>query len=167
MRSMKYGVAAMAMSMTLMVPLALADEGGRWGELVGTWLVKLAPADCVTGNPVPIPPIVTLFTFHEDGTLSASMQNYAATLVNRSLSHGTWRRKPASAPGAYTMKFIHLRYDFVSGIYLGTQEAVSQVALNGTAERFTASSTTRGFDPSGALQYSSCAMLSGERTASP
>ena len=169
MKSLKFGIAAIAMVLVLAVPPASAGDDDREGRqgLAGTWYVKLVPQDCITGTPFPIPPIPTLFTFHGDGTLSATLENYAASLTNRSLSHGIWKRISDRRPGVYTMKFTHLRYDFISGVYMGTQEAVSQVTLDWNGNKFTAASSTRGFDPTGAQQYSSCASLSGERMQLP
>ena len=170
MRTLNYGLGAMVIAASLLQPQARAHEehGGRWQGLEGVWLVKLAPRDCTTGNPLPVPPIQNLFTFNGDGTLSASMQNYAVSYTNRSLSHGLWRSKsPGRGRGEYVMRFTHLRYDFASGVYLGTQEALSQVALARSGEQFTAVSQTRGIDANGNQAYTGCANLTGDRMPQP
>lgn len=171
MNKLKFGVAlaALAAGSLLAVPQASAhgDGGGRGKGLAGVWLVKLSPMDCTTGVVFPVPPFVNLFTFHDDGSLAASMQNYAVSGTNRSLSHGLWQQKGPGKRGEYLMRFTHLRYDFISGYYLGTQQALSQVTLSPSGNAFTALSSTKGFDVNGSEEYTGCGKLTGERMQAP
>ena len=38
--------------------------------IIGAWLTRVRPRNCETGEPVPVPPLRGLFTFHEGGTTS-------------------------------------------------------------------------------------------------
>jgi hypothetical protein len=152
----------------LVPPAANAhDYGDRWPWLGGVWKVKVAPKNCTTGAPLPAPPFVTLFTFNDDGTLLGSLQNYAVSATNRSASHGQWKAVNGGRRGEFVIKFTHLRYDFVSGVYFGTQEAVSQLQLGRSGQQFTASSTAKGFDLNGMEVFKSCADLAGDRIEFP
>ena len=167
MKTRKQGL-ALILAASLAQPLAVADEGGgqSWKSLEGVWMVRLAPKVCATGAPVPVAPLLTLFTFHQGGTLSASLQNYALSATNRTLSHGSWKADLA-ARGEYAIRFTHLRYDFATGVFLGSQEAVSRLVLGEAGDSFTADSLSTGLDANGNEAYRNCATLTGERIPSP
>jgi hypothetical protein len=161
-------LAVLIIGSMLVPPAANAhDYGDRWPWLGGVWKVKVSPKNCDTGAPLLAPPFVTLFTVHDDGTLLGSLQNYAVSATNRSASHGQWKAVNGGRRGEFVIKFTHLRYDFVSGVYFGTQEAVSQLLLSRSGKQFTASSTARGFDVSGTEVYKTCGELAGDRIEIP
>ena len=169
MNTLKYGLAVIVAGAALVQPQVNAQEGNgnSWRSLEGVWLVRLAPKVCATGAPVPVPPTLNLFTFHEGGTMSGSLQNYAISATNRTLSHGLWSPNHAGGQGEYQVRFIHLRYDFATGVFIGSQDAQSALVLNAEGNAFTADSSTTGIDANGNVAYRNCATLTGERVQLP
>jgi len=167
MKSIRYCLAAIALGSALAgAPASAQDDGWHWRWLGGVWQVKVAPKDCTTGNTLPVPPFLSLFTMHADGTLAASLQNYAVSGTNRSLSHGLWKQVPGKR-SEYVLKFLHVKYDFATGVFTGTQQADSQVTLSLSGDSFTGSSRNRGFDANGNEISGGCANLTGERMQIP
>ena len=62
----------------------------------GVWLVTVTPRNCVTGVPIPAAAFEALYTFHNDGTMSAWLQNSTIT-TTRSPNHGLWKRENGSS----------------------------------------------------------------------
>jgi hypothetical protein len=137
------------------------DEPRKSG-LNGVWRVTITPRNCATGGPTPIPPFEALFTFHRDGTMSAWVQNSTIT-VTRSPSHGLWRREHGW--NDYSFKFVHLRYNLATGVFLGKQESSATLELGHDGDEFTTDSSTTVFDASGNPAVPTCANGVGVRFA--
>ena len=85
-------------------------------------------------------------TFHKDGTLSAWFQNSTIT-TTRSPNHGLWRRDEGWS--AYSFKFVHLRYNLATGLFIGRQEAAGTLVLGESGDEFTTDGSTALFDANG------------------
>jgi hypothetical protein len=123
-------------------------------KLNGVWRVTITPRNCVTGAPIPTAAFESLFTFHRDGTMSAWVQNSTIT-VTRSPSHGLWRREHGSHD--HSFKFVHLRYNLATGVFLGKQESSGILQLDQNGDAFTTDSSTTVFDANGNPAAPSCA----------
>ena len=150
-------VAALAVSAT--TPGHAQSTPAVERHLEGVWIVTTTPRDCVSGNPFPQAAFDGLFTFHEDGTMSAWVQN-AAISVTRSPSHGIWEQTAGWSD--HSFEFIHLRYD-LAGVYLGRQVATGTLSLSDTGNEFTTQSATGVFDLNGNRIGGGCATATGVR----
>jgi hypothetical protein len=72
--------------------------------LTGTWSIQVTLRDCTTNLPLG-PPINSLVTFHEGGTLSESAGGLGFAIGQRSPGHGIWTK---SGGHIYHQKFIAL-----------------------------------------------------------
>ena len=71
-------------------PLAEAQA-----PIEGVWAITATPRDCTTGA-VLGPPIRALLTFHQGGTMTASVALLLAQPGQRSIGHGVWTRTGAA-----------------------------------------------------------------------
>lgn len=127
--------------------------------LTGTWMVTITPRICATGAPIPAATFEALYTFHEDGTMSAWLQNSLIT-VTRSPSLGVWERDRGWR--SYSFGFVHLRYE-LSGLYSGRQEALGTLELDKHGRNFVANGSTNLFDPTGNPMGGGCSDSVGTR----
>jgi hypothetical protein len=126
----------------------------------GLWLVSFMPYVCATGNSIPTAAFESLFTFHDDGTLTGWLQNSTIT-TTRSPSLGIWKR--THGWNHYAIKFIHLRYKLPEGNFLGRQQAMGELVLDPGGDTFSISSTATVFTEDGGIQQQSCANAVGTR----
>ena len=141
--------------------LVSAQDGEGQERLEGVWRVTTTPRNCVTGVPIPTAAFEALFTFHKGGTLSVSLQNSAIT-ITRSPGHGLWQREQGW--GDYSFKFVHLRFDLVTGAYLARQVARGTLRLSESGDEFTTDSSTTSFDVNGvSLPGMGCSNAVGTR----
>ena len=163
-RSITPNAMAFVLAIVLVAALSPAKADGQSStgvkrSLVGTWTVTTTPRNCTTGAPIPGAEFEGLFTFHDDGTMSAWAQNAFIT-VTRSPSQGVWQRDHGW--NKHSFAFVHLRYD-LSGIFVGKQVAEGSLALKQSGDRFTTESTTALFDANGLSLGGGCATSAGTR----
>jgi hypothetical protein len=82
----------------------IAGSADSSETLTGTWSVQVTLRDCTTDLPIG-PPINSLVTFHEGGTLSESAGGLGFAIGQRSPGHGIWTK---SGGHVYHQKFIAL-----------------------------------------------------------
>jgi hypothetical protein len=150
-------VAALAVSQA-----TVAAQGARAPErsIEGVWRVTVTPRNCATGIPIPIAAFEALYTFHKDGTLSAWFQNSTIT-TTRSPNHGLWKRDEGWS--AYSFRFVHLRYNLTTGVFIGRQEAAGTLVLGESGDDFTTDGSTALFDAGGNPTGASCSNSVGTR----
>ena len=83
----------------LLVTTTASDPVVASGDvLTGAWSVQVTLRDCTTGAPIG-PPINSLVTFHEGGTLSETAGGLGFAIGQRSPGHGIWSAEgPAHLP---------------------------------------------------------------------
>jgi hypothetical protein len=79
------------------------DDRFAFGDLVGVWNITSKPVDCISGQALPVPPIVGIIAFHAGGTSTES----APTATPRTPGLGTWFRTGARsfAATAHVMNY--------------------------------------------------------------
>ena len=82
----------------------VANSNDARDGLTGAWSVQVTLRDCATGAPLG-PPMNSLVTFHEGGTISESAGGLAFAVGQRSAGHGIWSQKGRRT---YRQKFIAL-----------------------------------------------------------
>ncbi len=122
-------------------------------SIEGVWRVTVTPRNCVTGVPIPTAAFEALFTFHKGGTMSAWLQNSTIT-TTRSPNHGLWKRDEGWS--AYSFKFVHLRYNLTTGVFIGRQEGAGILVLGESGDEFTTDGSTALFDANGNPTGTSC-----------
>jgi hypothetical protein len=128
--------------------------------LAGVWQVTVTPRNCATGVPIPTAAFAALYTFHKDGTLSAWFQNSTIT-TTRSPNHGLWRRDEGWSD--YSFKFVHLRYNLTTGVFIGKQEGAGTLVLGESGDDFTTDGLTTLFDVNGNQTSAGCSNSVGTR----
>jgi hypothetical protein len=153
---------AALVAMLAMSQGTVAAQSARAPErtLEGVWRVTVTPRNCVTGVPIPIAAFEALYTFHKDGTLSAWFQNATIT-TTRSPNHGLWKRDQGWS--AYSFKFVHLRYNLATGVFIGRQEGAGTLELGESGDDFTTDGSTALFDATGNPTGASCSNSVGTR----
>jgi len=129
-------------------------------SLEGVWRVTVTPRNCATGVPIATAAFEALYTFHKDGTLSAWFQNSTIT-TTRSPNHGLWKRDQGWS--AYSFKFVHLRYNLVTGVFIGRQEAAGTLVLGESGDDFTTDGSTALFDANDNPTGAGCSNSIGTR----
>jgi hypothetical protein len=158
---MSCGIAAIACAFAASTASIGASEGaGAVRSLEGVWLVKTTPRDCTTGTPFPAAAFEGLFTFHKGGTMSAWLQNNVITLT-RSPSHGLWQAEHGW--DEYSFRFVHLRYDIGSSMYVGRQEAEGWLVMGASGREFSTDSSLTVFDANGNQLLRGCGSAVGTR----
>ncbi len=122
-------------------------------SIEGVWRVTVTPRNCVTGVPIPTAAFEALFTFHKGGTMSAWLQNSTIT-TTRSPNHGLWKRDEGWS--AYSFKFVHLRYNLTTGVFIGRQEGAGTLVSGESGDEFTTDGSTALFDANGNPTGTSC-----------
>jgi len=152
---------------TVIISLALFHSTGiAQGQevpertLEGVWLVKTTPRNCATGIPNPTAAFESLYTFHRDGTASASIRNASLT-VTRTAFHGLWKRELGWSD--YTFRFVHLRWTTLTGAFAGKQEASGSLVLSESGNEFLTDGLNKVFDIDGNLVMMGCANSAGTR----
>ena len=112
----------------------------------GVWQMTVTPRVCATGVPIPTAAFEALLTFHKGGTLSAWFQNSTIT-ITRSPSHGVWEERHGRHH--YSFKFVHLRYNLMTGAFIGKQESGGTLVLSESGNEFTTDGFTQLFDVNG------------------
>jgi hypothetical protein len=162
-------------SIAILVALALfqisVDAQGSDGQergLVGVWEVTTTPRECVTGVPIPARAFRSIWTFHQDGTMTAT--NPPVTLaaappstatINRLVSYGIWKRKLGWSD--YLFKFVHLRFDATTRAFAGKQEGYGSLALSESGDAFTSDGVATPFDANDSPLTPGCANSVGTR----
>ena len=126
----------------------------------GVWLVTVTPRNCVTGVPIPAAAFEALYTFHNDGTMSAWLHNSTIT-TTRSPNHGLWKREHGSSE--YSFKFVHLRYNLTTGVFIGKQEGGGLLVLGESGDEFTTDGSSAMFDANGNPTGTGCSNSLGTR----
>ena len=140
--------------------VAAQDPRAPERSLAGVWRVTVTPRNCVTGIPIPMAAFEALYTFHKDGTMSAWLQNSTIT-TTRSPNHGLWKRDEGWS--AYSFKFVHLRYNLTTGVFIGSQEGAGTLVLGESGDEFTTDGSTSLFDANGNLTGTTCSNSVGTR----
>lgn len=147
LRAISYGISAVVIGLTVAQVTATAqDSEGLDRTIQGVWRVTTTPRNCVTGVPIPTAAFEALFTFHKDGTMSAWLQNSTIT-TTRSPSFGLWRRENSWSD--YSFKFVHLRYNVTTGMFIGRQDSGGSLVLDESGDAITTEGSTQGFDVNG------------------
>ncbi len=126
----------------------------------GAWLTRVRPRNCETGEPVPVPPLRGLFTFHEGGTTSEYGIAPGSSPALRSPGHGVWHREPGWQEYGYA--FTYNRYD-ASGLFVGSTKVTSALTLDPGGDAFTSNSAVEVFDANDNLIMTGCATAAGTR----
>jgi hypothetical protein len=140
--------------------VAAQDAAAPERSIEGVWQVTVTPRNCVTGVPIPLAAFEALYTFHKDGTLSAWFQNATIT-TTRSPNHGLWRRDHGWSD--YSVKFVHLRYNLATGMFIGRQEGAGTLVLGESGDEFTTDGSTALFDANGNAAGGGCSNSVGTR----
>ncbi|HET9862253.1 MAG TPA: hypothetical protein VFP37_02335 [Steroidobacteraceae bacterium] len=117
------------------------DDCPGSGDLVGVWNITSQPVDCVSGQPLPAPPIVGMIAFHEGGTSTEA----APSATPRTPGLGTWFR---TGQRSFTATAHVMNYD-VSGISTGSLIVRREITVAKGGGKFTAKGRTTIVDASG------------------
>ena len=164
-----YALIAIVVGLTLfqITVNAQASDSQERG-LTGVWEVTTTPRDCVTNIPIPARAFRSIWTFHQDGTMTAT--NPPVTLagappttatVNRLVSYGIWERRLGWSD--YAFKFVHLRFDGTTRAFAGKQEGYGTLVLSDSGDAFTSDGVATGFDTSDNPLTPGCANSAGTR----
>ena len=160
-RAISFSIVAIAIAVAMsMGGVAAQNVQAPVRTLEGVWLVTTTPANCTTGVPVPTAAFESIYTFHADSTMLASLRNNSLTL-ERTAAHGVWRRDLGW--NHYSFKFVHLRRNVSTGAFAGKQESGGTLVLSDTGDAFTSSSSTTVFDTSGNPGTPGCATSTATR----
>jgi len=159
--SVKHGIAALAVGLAVsQATVAAQDADAPERSIEGVWRVTVTPRNCATGVPIPTAAFEALFTFHSGGTMSAWLENSTIT-TTRSPNHGLWKRDEGWS--AYSIKFVHLRYNLSTGMFIGRQEGAGTLVLAESGDEFTTDGLTALFDANGNPSGASCSNSVGTR----
>jgi len=159
--SVKNCIAALAVGLAVsQATVAAQDAAAPERSIEGVWRVTVTPRNCVTGVPIPTAAFEALFTFHKGGTMSAWLQNSTIT-TTRSSNHGLWKRDEGWSD--YSFKFVHLRYNLTTGVFIGSQEGAGTLVLGESGDEFTTDGSTASFDATGTATGASCSNSVGTR----
>ena len=147
-------------AMITMQGVASAQDSSPVRSIEGVWQISVTPKNCATGVPVPGAAFEALITFHKGGTLSAWFQNPTIT-VTRSPGHGLWNQDHGWSD--YSFKFVHLRYNLVTGAFIGKQVASVTLVLSESGNEFTADGSNTLFDVNGNPTGTGCSDSHGVR----
>lgn len=146
------GIIAILIALALLHTSVDAQEShGQERGLVGVWEVLTTPRDCATGVPIPARAFRSIWTFHQDGTMTAT--NVPVSLaapppntatINRLASYGIWERRLGWSD--YVFKNIHLRFDGQTRAFAGKQEGSGNLVLGESGEEFVTDGLTTVFD---------------------
>jgi hypothetical protein len=109
--------------------------------LVGVWNITSKPVDCVSGQLLPVPPIIGMIAFHAGGTSTEA----APTATPRTPGLGTWFR---TGLHGYTATAHVMNYD-VNGFSTGSLVVRREISVAKNGGSFTATGRTTITDASG------------------
>jgi hypothetical protein len=152
-----------------------AAASGTSAGLVGTWSVQVTLRDCATGAPLG-PPVNSLVTFHDGGTLSESVASLSFAAGQRSPGHGTWARDgghsylqrmialiafdtPANLPGA---PGFNPALPVSPGFFAGWQTVTHTLTMTDDTHA-TSEGTNKFYKADGTLHRSGCSTAVAER----
>ena len=148
----RYGIVAILIASSLFqLNVNAQDSHGQERSLIGVWEVTTTPVDCATGVPNPARAFRSVWTFHQDGTMTAT--NVPVSLaapppntatINRLVSYGIWKRQLGWSD--YVFKNVHLRFDGTTRAFAGKQEGVGNLVLSESGDEFVTDGVTTGFD---------------------
>jgi hypothetical protein len=154
----------------LQITVTAQDAHGEERNLAGVWEVTTTPSDCTTGVPIPARAFRSIWTFHQDGTMSAT--NVPVSLaapppstatINRLNSYGIWKRRLGWSD--YVFKFVHLRFDGATRAFLGKQEGEGSLVLDENGDEFVTDGVTTVFDVNDNPSTPTCGGSVGTRFA--
>ena len=138
-------------SLAVLRATALAQDNPPERELTGVWEVTTTPRDCATGIPLTARAFRSIWTFNQDGTMTATNVpvNLAApppstATIYRLAYYGIWKRKHGWSD--YVFKFVHLRFDGTTRAFAGKQEGTGDLIVSETGDDFITDGTTTAFD---------------------
>ena len=156
--------AALTASLSAREPLArtVMQPQDSDNSLVGAWITRIRPRNCLTGEILPVPPsrAFGLFTFHRGGTVSEYGIGPGQTPATRSPGHGAWQREHGW--NHYSYLFAITRYD-ATGQFVGSTWVRSALVLAAGDDAFTANSTVEVLDADGNVTQSLCTTVEGTR----
>jgi hypothetical protein len=153
-------ILAIAIAVAVSQATAIGQDQAPDRSLSGVWLVTITPRNCATGEPILTAAFEALYTFHEDGTMSASFRNNTLTL-ERTAAHGLWRRDLGWSE--YSFKYVHLRRNVSTGTFAGKQEGAGALVLAASGDEFTTDGSSTVFDVNGNPVSSGCSNSVGTR----
>jgi hypothetical protein len=164
-----YGIVAIFIALALLQIIVEAqDSDGRERGLVGVWEVTTTPRDCTTGVPNTARSFRSVWTFHQDGTMTATNMPVSlaapppsTSTVNRLVSYGIWKRQLGWSN--YVFKNIHLRFDGSTRAFAGKQEGYGNLVLSESGNEFVTDGLTTVFDAADNPGTPSCGNSAGTR----
>ena len=169
LKKLTYGAAVIVVALAVVQAATLAQAETPERELIGVWEVITTPLDCATGVPITARAFRSIWTFHQDGTMTAT--NVPVSLaapppstatLNRLAAYGVWERRLGWRQ--YRFKFVHLRFDGTTRAFAGKQEGTGNLLLSESGDEF---STTDGlatvFDTNDVPQTPGCGNSVGTR----
>lgn len=127
--------------------------------LQGVWTQVITPRDCVTNEPLPVPPFRALLTFHRDGTVTESVAALSFAPGQRSIGHGNWAHAGGLTYSERTVAMIV----FGGGIYQAGSQVTTRTITMTDADHYTSSGAAQFYDADGQLYRTGCATSVGER----
>jgi hypothetical protein len=155
--------------------MAGSNDSDHGQVLVGVWAIQVTPRDCAT-NAAVAPPINSLVTFHDGGTLSENAGGTAFAPGQRSSGHGTWLH---DRQHSYLQKFVALiLFDTPSnipgtpgfnpalpvspGFLAGWQTVTHRVRIT-DADHLTSAGTNEFYKTDGTLYRTGCSTATAQR----
>lgn len=152
----------------LQITVDAQDSNGQERGLVGVWEVMTTPRDCATGVPIPARAFRSVWTFHQDGTMTATNMPVSlaapppsTSTINRLSSYGIWKRGLGWSD--YVFKNIHLRFDGSTRAFAGKQEGHGNLVLSESGDEFATDGLTTVFDANDNPGTSGCGNSAGTR----
>lgn len=169
MKKLKFGILTISIVLAVSYGAVNAQQGnGSERGLTGVWEVTVTPRDCTTGALITARAFRSIWTFHQDGTMSAT--NPPVTLaapppststLNRLTQYGIWERRLGW--NHYAFKFVHLRFDGTTRAFAGKQEGDGDLILREDGDGFTSDGTVTVFDTNDNPGTPGCANSVGGR----
>ena len=143
---------------------AASAQGSGAQALVGAWAIQVTLRDCATGAAMG-PPLRSLVTFHQGGTMSESPASTAFAPGQRSDGHGLWAHDGGNR---FVQKMIALilfdtppNLPSSPGFFSGWQTVTHTVEVTG--DTLSSSGTNSFFRTDRSLYRSGCSTATGER----
>ena len=127
--------------------------------LHGVWAVTISPRNCATNQPLPVPPVRTLLTFHGDGTSTESVSAVGFATGQRATGHGTWRH----AGGLMFVERTVAMILFDAGLYQAGWQLITRTITMTDANNYTSSGPSDFYNLNRQLYFTACASAVGER----
>ena len=150
--------------LALATALLLGTPGAAWAQgmtLTGVWAQVIAPRDCATNEPLPIPPFRALLTFHRDGTVTESVGSLSFAAGQRSIGHGLWAHAGGQTFHERTPAMI--LFDGGPGMYQAGWQVTTRTITMIDANHYTGSGAAQFYDVNRQLYRTGCATSTGER----